>query len=83
MPCCPDEPLDSGFGSLGSFVATCAPEPAELLPARSQELPAPIAISSGAPPPYQTHAPPRTPPLAAPPPDFGPPIYLVTLRLRN
>jgi hypothetical protein len=86
MPCCPDDPLDSGhsdFGLPGTVATACDPAPADLLPAGSFELSPPVAISSAAPPPWQTHAPP--PALAPPTPVAGTarPIYLVTLRLRN
>ena len=89
MPCCPDDLPNSGhsghsdFGLPGTVAAACDPAPADLLPAGSFELSPPLAISSGAPPPWQTHAP---PPMLAPPapePSTAPPIYLVTLRLRN
>ena len=85
MPCCPDQPDfgHSGLGLLDSHVTACNPAPANLLPAASPELPAAIAISSAAPPGWPTHGPPPILVPADPGPHISPPIYLVTLRLRN
>jgi len=86
MPCCPDEPQDAGHSNLGSphsVDAACDPAPADVLPASSQDLPAPIAIPSATPPAWLSHGPPAAPALAFQQPFAAPPIYLVTLRLRN
>lgn len=87
MPCCPDDPqradhsdsMHTGF----AFDPACEPAPADVLPAGTQDIPAPAAISSGAPPPWLTHGPPAVQIPAFPEPFDSPPIYLVTLRLRN
>jgi len=86
MPCCPDAPQDSGVANVGlpvAFVSACDPAPADLLPSGSLELPAPSAISTVAPPPWQTHPPSAAVAPKLPEPRSDPPIYLVTLRLRN
>lgn len=85
MPCCPDEPLHSGdhdSAAPGPVAAVCSPTPADLLPAGSIELSAPIAILCAAPPPWQTHGPPQAFAPPAPEQHPAPPIYLTTLRLR-
>ena len=87
MPCCPDDPQSSDHTNLAhpgfAFDAACEPAAADLLPAGSQDIPAPVVISSGAPPAWLTHGPPAAPVLVFPEPFDTPPIYLVTLRLRN
>ena len=87
MPCCPDDPqsLDhSKHGQPNSVIDTaCDPMSADLLSAGSQDLPPPIGISSATQPPWSTHGPPSPRILALQQPYDSPPIYLVTLRLRN
>jgi hypothetical protein len=87
MPCCPDDgqdenqtiPLPADIASYSS----CAFVPADLLPSSSPDLPAPVAIAFAPLPEWSSHVPPSA--LIPSPPERhdSPPIYLVTLRLRN
>jgi hypothetical protein len=87
MPCCPDDvgsPDQSRHDQPDSMsAADCAPQSADLLVVGSQDVPPPVGISGGAPPPRLTHDPPPTRVLAVQQPYDSPPIYLVTLRLRT
>jgi hypothetical protein len=85
MPCCPDEPQGSTHGDHGLAAegySACEVAPAAVVGTGKQELPAPIGIASVAPP-LWAHGPPDAQPSASPAPYESPPIYLVTLRLRN
>lgn len=87
MPCCPDDPQDSDRAThlpadLASY-SNCAFVPSDLLPSGAQDLPSPVAISSAVPPEWSPRAPPE-PWVRRSLADYpSPPIYLVTLRLRN
>ena len=86
MPCCPDQPQDARHFNAGlpnSMDVACSPVAAELLQSGTQDLPAPAALPTSIRRAWITHGP---PPLALRPPAVPhdtPPIYLVTLRLRN
>jgi hypothetical protein len=86
MPCCPDEPQGSTHGDHGLATterySACEVSAAELLVGSSPELPAPIWIAAEGPP-LWTHGPPVAQTAARPAAYESPPIYLVTLRLRN
>jgi hypothetical protein len=86
MPCCPDEPEGKGHGDHG-YPATegysaCELVAVDVAGASKQELPAPICIAS-APSPLWVHGPPVVRQATQQAPYESPPIYLVTLRLRN
>src|SRR5262245_31224538 len=86
MPCCPDQAQHAGQHDLGlppSLGASCAPAAVSLLPASVQDVPPPAAIAAVAPEPWRTRGPPPLPSIAPRSPLGAPPIYLVTLRLRN
>jgi hypothetical protein len=86
MPCCPDQPQDTGHSNVGlphSMNVVCSPVSADLVPAGTQDLPAPLALPTSIPPAWMTHGPPLLALRAPPVPHDTPPIYLVTLRLRN
>jgi hypothetical protein len=87
MPCCPDDLQDSDQATqlpadLASY-SDCTFVPADLLPSGPQDLPSPIAISSAIPPEWSPRAPPEPRIHRSPTHCYSPPIYLVTLRLRN
>jgi hypothetical protein len=87
MPCCPDDPQDSDQATqmpadLASY-SDCTFVPADLLPSGPQDLPPPVAISSAVPPEWWPRAPPEPWVRRSPTRYPSPPIYLVTLRLRN
>jgi len=86
MPCCPDQPQDTGHFNAGlphSLDATCSPVATELLSVGTQDLPAPLALPTSIPGAWMTHGPPPLALRPPPAPHNTPPIYLVTLRLRN
>ena len=87
MPCCPDDRQDSDQATqLPANLASssdCTFVPADLLPSGPQDLPSPVAISSVIPPEWSLRAPPEPWVHRSPPRYHSPPIYLVTLRLRN
>jgi hypothetical protein len=86
MPCCPDQAHHAGQHDLGvppSLVASCGPVAVGLLPASIQDAPAPVAIVATSPEPWRTRGPPPLPTVRPRTPLGAPPIYLVTLRLRN
>jgi hypothetical protein len=85
MPCCPDQADHAGQHDLGmpaSLDTACGPVAVSLLPAGVQDVPA-IVAPEPAPEPWRNRAPPPLPAIAPRPPLDTPPIYLVTLRLRN
>jgi hypothetical protein len=87
MPCCPDDPQDSdqtthASPDLTSYSA-CTLVPADLLPSGPQDLPSPVAISGTAALEWSPRAPPAVWVPRPQEPHESPPIYLVTLRLRN
>jgi len=85
MPCCPDEPRDTGvpdFDLPPALDASCNPAPTDLLPAGAQDIPAPLAIPSSIPATSMAHGPPPLAVRARPAPHDAPPVYLATLRLR-
>jgi hypothetical protein len=85
MPCCPDEPQGSGHGDHGLATegySTCDVA-AAVVGTNKQELPAPIGIAGVVAPGWWTHGPPDVQPPAWSAAYEPPPIYLVTLRLRN
>ena len=86
MPCCPGDPQDSEATQLPADLASysdCTFVPADLLPCGPQDLPSPVAISSAIPPEWSPRAPPEPRLRTSPTHYHSPPIYLVTLRLRN
>ena len=87
LPCCPDDPRDSDQAAqlpadLASY-SGCTFVPADLLPSGPQDLPSPVAISSAIPPEWSPRTPPEPRVRRSPTHYHFPPIYLVTLRLRN
>lgn len=86
MPCCPDEPQGSGHGDHGLAAAdgysACELVAADVAGTSKQELPTPIYIASAASP-LWAHGPPVVRPATPRALYESPPIYLVTLRLRN
>ena len=85
MPCCPDDAEQqnhSDCSQLGFEAnAACDTVPAELLPAGTQDLSPPVAISAVLPP-WSVHGPPVPSIATSLPPHDSAPIYLITLRLR-
>jgi hypothetical protein len=85
MPCCADDPQPSGHANhhpQSDVQAACDPLAADTLPPSSSDLPQPVALSNEAPP-WLASDPPDRAQLVELPPYASPPIYLVTLRLRN
>ena len=82
MPCCPDDPQPSypDDGSDAQVAAACDPLAADVLAPSLPDYAQPAAVAVA---PWITHAPASLPRAAAPEPYASPPIYLVTLRLRN
>jgi hypothetical protein len=86
MPCCPDGPMDgSDFDTPGPFFTDVACDfvPGNPIPASPTDLPAALVGASHFPAPVNARAP---PPVLAPPErysDSSPPIYLITLRIRD
>src|SRR5882672_1507657 len=85
MPCCPDQAPDHSNCALPDSQAgtVCDPVPAQLLAGGSFDLSVPVAISNAVVPLWSAA---RAPPVPIPIrrlANHSPPIYLVTLRLRN
>jgi hypothetical protein len=85
MPCCPHQPVPDGHAmpALPVNVNMCAPVLVDAPQATSLEVPMPLAVADTF---TAAWPPPKRPPTVDPPdpdPLIGPPIYLITLRLRN
>ena len=85
MPCCPDDAEQQDHSNCtqpdSEVNAACDTVPADLLPAGTQDLSPPIAISAALPP-WSVHGPPVSSIATSLPPHDSAPIYLITLRLR-
>ncbi|HEX5059408.1 MAG TPA: hypothetical protein VFV99_08620, partial [Kofleriaceae bacterium] len=85
MPCCPDDVQQQDHSNCpqpdSEVAVACDTVPADLLPAGTQDLSPPVAISAALPP-WAVHGPPVWSITTSPPHHHSPPIYLVTLRLR-
>ena len=85
MPCCPDDaqpPGDANHHAPAEVDIACDPLSAEALLPSVPDIPQTVAVSSELPP-WLTVDPPERAAPAYLPRYGGPPIYLVTLRLRN
>jgi hypothetical protein len=83
MPCCPDEPEPAQHPNdacATHVAAPCEATPPETLLPSAPDSPQPAASVAPA---WYEHAPPVTAAPPTPEPYASPPIYLVTLRLRN
>ena len=86
MPCCPDHSPSgqTDLGMLPTFETSCAISAVSLLPAPAQRVPAPVARAPAPIPALHALDPPRPASRFSLRADVpAPPIYLVTLRLRN
>jgi hypothetical protein len=85
MPCCPDDVQQQDHSNCpqsdSELTAACDTVPADFVPAGTQDLSLPVALSA-APPPWVVHGPPAASIATSPPHRHSSPIYLVTQRLR-
>jgi hypothetical protein len=85
MPCCPEDGGSAGHadhGVLPDVDRACDPQSADALRPGSPDLPQPVVFANELPF-WHTSDAPAQPPLVEPAPYNSPPIYLLTLRLRN
>ena len=85
MPCCPDQHADQSNRQQpdSQAAAACDPAPAHVVSSVALDVSVPVANFAAASPLWSAHGPPLAPMPHRPSVHDSPPIYLVTLRLRN